>query len=132
MAVGRKPARSQLRPHQAALVRLRKSQEMLGRLTAARVGLAELITPDTVICPCETITGAQIDQAVDEGAGDLGQVKRMTRAGMGQCQGRMCSPALATMLAQRRGMSLAAIAPPSIRPPVTPIPVHVLATLPDE
>ncbi len=125
-------ARSQLRPHQAALTRLRKSQEMLGRLTAARVGLAELITPDTVICPCERITGARIDQAVDEGAGDFGQLKRMTRAGMGQCQGRMCSPGLATMLAQRRGIPLEAIAPPSIRPPVTPIPVHVLATLPDE
>ncbi len=125
-------ARSHLRPHQAALTRLRKSQEMLGRLTAARVGLAELITPDTVICPCERITGARIDQAVDEGAGDFGQLKRMTRAGMGQCQGRMCSPGLATMLAQRRGIPLEAIAPPSIRPPVTPIPVHVLATLPDE
>ncbi len=125
-------ARSQLRPHQAVLTRLRKSQEMLGRLTAARVGLAELITPDTVICPCERITGARIDQAVDEGAGDFGQLKRMTRAGMGQCQGRMCSPGLAMMLAQRRGIPLEAIAPPSIRPPVTPIPVHVLATLPDE
>jgi len=60
------------------------------------------------------------------------QLKRMTRAGMGQCQGRMGSPGLAMMLAQRRGLPLEAIAPPSIRPPVTPIPVHVLATLPDE
>jgi hypothetical protein len=42
------------------------------------------------------------------------------------------SPGLAMMLAQRRGIPLEAIAPPSIRPPVTPIPVHVLATLPDE
>jgi bacterioferritin-associated ferredoxin len=85
-----------------------------------------------VICPCEAITGAQVDQALNEGAGDLGQIKRMTRAGMGQCQGRMCNPALTTMLAHRRGIPREAMAPPSIRPPVTPIPIHVLATLRDE
>ena len=42
------------------------------------------------------------------------------------------SPGLAMMLARRRGIPLEAIALPSIRPPVTPRPVHVLATLPDE
>ncbi len=125
-------ARSRSRPHRAALARLRKSRDVLGRLIAARPGLAELITPDTVICPCEGTTAARVDQALDEGVGDLGQMKRMTRAGMGECQGRMCSPALAHLIAHRRGIPLEAIAPPSIRPPVTPVPIHVLATLPDE
>ena len=96
-----------------------------------RPGLAELITPDTVICPCEGITAARIDQALDEGVGDLGQLKCMTRDGMGECQGRMCSPALAHVIAHRRGIPLEAIAPPSFRPPVTPVPIHALATLPD-
>jgi NADPH-dependent 2,4-dienoyl-CoA reductase/sulfur reductase-like enzyme len=125
-------ARSRLRPHQSALAPLRKSRDALGRLSAMRPGLAELITPDTVICPCEGITAARVDQALDEGVGDLGQMKRMTRAGMGECQGRMCSPALAHVIAHRRGISLEAIAPPSFRPPVTPVPIHVLATLPDD
>jgi bacterioferritin-associated ferredoxin len=125
-------ARSRLRPHQSALAPLRKSRDVLGRLSAMRPGLAELIKPDTVICPCEGITAARVDQALDEGVGDLGQMKRMTRAGMGECQGRMCSPALAHMIAHRRGIPLEAIAPPSVRPPVTPVPIHVLVTLPDE
>jgi len=125
-------ARSRSRPHRAALARLRKSRDVLGRLVAARPGLAELITPDTVICPCEGTTAARVDQALDEGVGDLGQMKRMTRAGMGECQGRICSPALAHLIAHRRDIPLEAIAPPSIRPPVTPVPIHVLATLPDE
>jgi NADPH-dependent 2,4-dienoyl-CoA reductase/sulfur reductase-like enzyme len=125
-------ARSQLRLHQSALAPLRKSRDGLGSLIAPRPGLAELITPDTVICPCEGVTGAQVDQALAEGVGDLGQMKRMTRAGMGECQGRMCSPALAQIIAHRRSIGLEAIAPPSIRPPVTPVPIHVLATLPDE
>jgi thioredoxin reductase/bacterioferritin-associated ferredoxin len=125
-------SRSRLRPHQSALVPLRKSRDVLGRLVTTRPGLAELITPDTVICPCEGTTAAQVDQALDEGVGDLGQMKRMTRAGMGECQGRMCSPALALMIAHRRGTPLGAVAPPSIRPPVTPVPIHVLLALPDE
>jgi NADPH-dependent 2,4-dienoyl-CoA reductase/sulfur reductase-like enzyme len=125
-------SRSRLRPHQSALVRLRKSRDVLGRLITTRPGLTELITPDTVICPCEGTTAAQVDQALDEGVGDLGQMKRTTRAGMGECQGRMCSPALAHMIAHRRGIPLEAIAPPSIRPPVTPVPIDVLVTLPDE
>jgi thioredoxin reductase/bacterioferritin-associated ferredoxin len=131
-AISPEVARSRGEPLQTALAPLRKSQALVGRLTATRAGLAELITPDTVICPCEAITGAQVDQALNEGAGDLGQIKRMTRAGMGQCQGRMCNPALTTMLAHRRGIPREAMAPPSIRPPVTPIPIHVLATLRDE
>jgi NADPH-dependent 2,4-dienoyl-CoA reductase/sulfur reductase-like enzyme len=125
-------ARSRMRPHQSALAPLRKSRDILGRVIKTRSGLAELITPDTVICPCEGTTAARVDQALDEGVGDLGQMKRMTRAGMGECQGRMCGPALANMIAHRRGMSLEAIAPPSIRPPVTPVPINVLVTLPDE
>ena len=42
-------ARSRLRPHQSALAPLRKSRDVLGGLSAMRPGLAELITPDTVI-----------------------------------------------------------------------------------
>ena len=131
-ALSPRASRSRLRLHQSALVPLRKSRDVLGRLITTRPGLAELITPDTVICPCEGTTAAQVDQALDEGVGDLGQMKRMTRAGMGECQGRMCSPALANLIAHRRGIPLEAIAPPSIRPPVTPVPIHVLVTLSDE
>jgi bacterioferritin-associated ferredoxin len=131
-ALSPRASRSRLRPHQSALVPLRKSRDVLGRLITTRPGLAELITPDTVVCPCEGTTAARVDQALDEGAGDLGQMKRMTRAGMGECQGRICSPALAHMIAHRRGIPLEAIAPPSTRPPVTPVPIDVLVTLPDE
>jgi len=122
-------ARSRLRPHQSELAPLRKSRDVLH---AIEPGLVELVTPDTVICPCEGVTGARVDQALDEGVGELGQMKRMTRAGMGECQGRLCAPALAQLIARRRGVPLSAIAPPSFRPPVTPVPIDVLVTLADE
>ena len=122
-------ARSRMRPHQSELAPLRKSRDMLGRLHMIRAGLADLITPDTVVCPCEGVTGARVDQALDEGVSELGQMKRMTRAGMGECQGRLCAPTLAQLIARRRDVPLSAIAPPSIRPPVTPLPIDVLVTL---
>jgi thioredoxin reductase/bacterioferritin-associated ferredoxin len=125
-------ARSRRRPHLSELARLRKSRDVLGRLHAIKPGLAELITPDTVVCPCEGVTGARVDQALDGGVGELGQMKRMTRAGMGECQGRLCASALAQLIARRRGVALWAIAPPSFRPPVTPVPIDVLVTLADE
>jgi hypothetical protein len=53
----------------------------------------------------------------------------MTRAGMGYCQGRMCGPALAALLARRTGGGMDAIPPLSIRPPVKPVPIEVMATL---
>jgi hypothetical protein len=56
----------------------------------------------------------------------------MTRAGMGYCQGRMCGPALGTLLAKRTGMGLEGIIPPSFRPPIKPVPIEVLATLEEE
>ena len=125
-------ARSRLRLHQSELAPLRKSRAVLGPLHAIKPGLAELITPDTVICPCEGVTGARVDQALDEGVSELGQMKRMTRAGMGECQGRLCAPALAQLIAHRRGVPLSVIPPPSFRPPVTPVPIDVLVTLADE
>src|SRR5262245_54028641 len=130
--LSRKEARSRMRPHQSELAPLRRSRDLLGRTGAIKPGLAELITPDTMICPCEGVTGAHVDQALDEGVSDLGQMKRMTRAGAGECQGRLCNPALAQLIARRRGVPLSVIAPPSLRPPTSPVPIDVLVTLPDE
>jgi len=130
-AITQRVARSRMRPYQAAAAPLRRAQAALGSLTAVRAGSAELITPDTLICPCEGITGAQVDQALQEGAIDLGQIKRATRVGMGRCRGLTCNPAVATLLAQRRGIPLGTIAPPSARAPVTSVPIHLLAAMPD-
>jgi hypothetical protein len=66
---------------------------------------------------------------LEEGAPDLAYVKRMTRAGMGLCQGRLCEAGLAAFFAHRSGQSAASLAPLSIRPPVRPVPLDVLAGL---
>nr|WP_246272787.1 FAD-dependent oxidoreductase [Oricola thermophila] len=55
-------------------------------------------TKDTIICRCEDITHGQLEDAVERGARDIGTLKRMTRVGMGRCQGRYCSAHVAAML----------------------------------
>ncbi|HWT77700.1 MAG TPA: (2Fe-2S)-binding protein, partial [Candidatus Methylomirabilis sp.] len=122
-------AAARMRPHRRALARLGRLREVLDNLTCVRDGLTDLITPDTVICRCEEITAAEIHALLDEGTLDLAELKRMSRAGMGYCQGRMCGPTLAALLARRTGIRMDAIPPLSIRPPVKPVPLEVMATL---
>lgn len=48
--------------------------------------------PDTTIaCRCEEVSLGQLRDAIDQGFDSLGALKRMTRLGMGRCQGRYCA-----------------------------------------
>jgi glycerol-3-phosphate dehydrogenase len=59
-----------------------------------------------VICRCETVTEAEIIDAIRRpvGARSLDGVKRRTRAGMGRCQGGFCSPRVLSILARELNM----------------------------
>jgi len=81
----------------------------------------------TMLCRCEEVTAPEVDAAMDDGATTLNDIKRRTRAGMGMCQGRWCSHALAARVAQRTGQPMTAVAPMTARPPVYPISLGVLA-----
>jgi thioredoxin reductase len=54
------------------------------------------------------------------------QIKRLTRAGMGPCQGRRCREQVGLLLAQAAGTSIDRIPLPTFRPPVRPLPLNVL------
>ena len=54
------------------------------------------------------------------------QVKRLTRAGMGHCQGRLCREQVALLLAEESGTDVAEIPIMSYRPPVRPLPLRVM------
>ncbi len=102
-----------------ARARLRRSAAVLGSAWVPPASWAEQVTDDTVVCRCEEVTAGAVRDALDLGAGDERTVKLLTRAGMGWCQGRMCSPAVA---------GLAGCAPtPARRPLARPVPLGVLA-----
>lgn len=98
-AAGKRRAERRLR-------RRRAFQKGLRRLYRAPPLTTQLADDRTIVCRCESVEmGALRDSfAKPEGAGSAGAAKRLTRAGMGQCQGRWCGPA-AEVLAEQAGAS---------------------------
>ena len=58
-----------------------------------------------IICRCETVTEAEIIDAIRRplGARSMDAVKRRVRAGMGRCQGGFCGPKVLEILAREWG-----------------------------
>ena len=62
------------------------------------------IMPDTKICRCEEVSHGEICQSVTElSAQDSRTSKLFTRAGMGLCQGRVCSRNVSEIIAEESG-----------------------------
>jgi thioredoxin reductase len=55
------------------------------------------------------------------------QIKRLTRVGMGACQGRRCREQVQTLLAMQGNQPSGIVAMPSYRAPLRPLPLSVLA-----
>jgi thioredoxin reductase len=104
------------------------------------------------LCQCEEVTAADVLELSPPGylrwrrlapeAGRLGSVdpegaphpdvvKRLTRAGMGPCQGRRCREQIAALMALGTGSPLADISLATYRPPVRPLRLAQLAALPE-
>jgi thioredoxin reductase/bacterioferritin-associated ferredoxin len=122
--------KERLRPAMAELVHYNRLANALQAIYAYRPGLSYLAQDDTLLCRCEEVTRGQVKQALASGAIDLHQVKLYTRTGMGYCQGRFCSVLIAPLISQATGQPLSDVQPFTVRPPIQPIPIHVLATGP--
>lgn len=59
-----------------------------------------------VVCRCETVSEAEIVEAIRKGHTTLDGVKFYTRAGMGRCQGGFCTYRILRLIARETGMSL--------------------------
>lgn len=74
---------------------------------------AEAIAEDPryghIICRCETISEAEIVEAVRRGARSVDGVKRRCRAGMGRCQGGFCMPRVMEIIARETGMPVSEV-----------------------
>jgi NAD(P)H-nitrite reductase large subunit len=70
-----------------------------------------------MLCRCYEVTDAAVEAAIANGATTINDIKRMTRSGMGLCQGIFCVPQMTAMLAAA-GQPVAEIAPMTSRPPV--------------
>lgn len=81
-----------------------------------------------IICRCEEVTKGEILEAMEMGAETLNEVKRVTRAGMGLCQGRICRRLVMQIYGQTMGKKPEEIQPTTYRPPVRPLTIETLAS----
>jgi len=82
---------------------------------------------NTIICRCEDVTREQILACIADGYETLDEIKRVTRAGMGPCQGRTCRHLIATELSRAYGIPMEDVLMTTFRPPVKPISLGALA-----
>lgn len=81
---------------------------------------------EDIICRCEEITEQEVIEAIKNGATNVNEVKRWTRAGMGLCQGRTCRRLIERILARETKTSLEEIIPSTYRQPVRPVKIGIL------
>ena len=111
----------------SALRREKRFQRLYGELFTPGPGLDELATEETIICRCETIRLAQVQEAIALGADTVTAVKNLTRTGMGECQGRLCGPLVAAQVARLTAQEKQAVGNLSPRPPIHPLPLTAVA-----
>ncbi|HHF98663.1 MAG TPA: (2Fe-2S)-binding protein [Candidatus Aerophobetes bacterium] len=80
-----------------------------------------------IICRCEEVTEEEIREAIRKfNLKTVDEVKRVTRAGMGLCQGRTCGPLIERIIAEEN-KKISKVQPFSKRPPVRPVKIGLLA-----
>jgi len=118
----------------AAAVRARLARFTRGRafLDTYYQSAAQFRRParDTLVCRCEEVTAGQIADTVALGCTGPNQMKAFLRCGMGPCQGRLCGLTVTELIAQARGVSPQEVGYYRLRPPVKPITLAELASLP--
>ena len=72
----------------------------IGRRSVQRLGsradeVLKTGEPNPVVCECEAVTRAEIQDAIEQSGSDLNAVRIRTRASMGNCQGAFCCQRMA-------------------------------------
>ena len=80
-----------------------------------------------ILCRCEDVTRDDIRAAIREGCRTIDEIKRVTRAGMGPCQGRTCRLLIAQELSSYYHIPMEEVLMPTFRPPTKPITMGALA-----
>ncbi len=89
-------------------------------LMRLRIGLLDFIGSDTPICRCEEVTRSEVEKAAKDNP-DLNFIKKVTRCGMGPCQGRYCEEILRMLLGHNSGKPISELGYFTPRDPLFPI-----------
>jgi thioredoxin reductase/bacterioferritin-associated ferredoxin len=128
-----------LRPDAPVLAETAAVRARLARVMRGRAFLDVYYQPapqfrrparDTLVCRCEEVTSGQIADTVALGCTGPNQMKAFLRCGMGPCQGRLCGLTVTELIAQARGVDPQEVGYYRLRPPIKPITLGELASLP--
>jgi len=124
----------------------------LAWVRSAVVDVAPLPGAEAHVCQCEEVTAREIMEVrpprylgwrqplrnssdlsalLGNGPPNADQVKRLTRAGMGLCQGRRCREQVVALLALGAGVGLDAVPLATFRAPVRPLALGLAGSLPE-
>ncbi|MEQ9200711.1 MAG: (2Fe-2S)-binding protein, partial [Rhodospirillales bacterium] len=84
---------------------------------------------EAIVCRCEEITAGEIRRIAASGCSGPNQMKSFCRAGMGPCQGRMCSLTVTRLMADVQQADPAEIGHYRLRMPIKPVTVAEMAQL---
>lgn len=104
----------------------RAAFDSLSGMFAVKRGVYESIADDTLVCRCEEISAGALRDAARAGAQNLNALKAWNRCGMGRCQGRLCGPIAAQIIAQETNTSVESVGAFTARIPVKPVPLGVV------
>jgi len=120
--------RSRIAKVRKALARDLAFQDALWHLFQAPPRADGPVDDEVFVCRCEEVTAGTLGRFIAEGVDEVGALKRLTRAGMGRCQGRYCGPQITRLCAQATGRAPDEFALFAPRFPVKPIPVIAVAS----
>jgi len=86
----------------------------------------ERLTDDTIVCRCERVTAGEIRALIRKGYRDMNAIKAITRAGMGACGGKTCTP-LIKRIFREEGIPLSEVEEGVKRPLYIEVPFKAFA-----
>jgi NADPH-dependent 2,4-dienoyl-CoA reductase/sulfur reductase-like enzyme/Fe-S-cluster-containing hydrogenase component 2/bacterioferritin-associated ferredoxin len=118
------------------IVKVRAPREYAKKVAGIRIQEAETGEPlaryvgrtsdDAIVCRCERVTAGEIRRLIREGVRDISEIKAVTRAGMGSCGAKTCTP-LVHRLFREEGVAEADIVDQPKRPLFVEVPLGVFA-----
>lgn len=88
--------------------------------------MSEIDEENVTVCKCCDVTLKDIRDLIKKGYTTLDEIKRLSRAGMGQCEGKTCRTLIMQEISKATGKNMKDIEVSTFRPPVVTIPLGLI------
>ncbi|SHJ41674.1 BFD-like [2Fe-2S] binding domain-containing protein [Dethiosulfatibacter aminovorans DSM 17477] len=82
---------------------------------------------NVIVCRCSDVTMKELRDLIDEGYHTFEEIKRITRIGMGPCQGKTCGQIVLRELSKATGKPVSELKFQTNRPPIVGVKLNLIA-----